>query len=111
MAVSYMHDHEWDKKLKIETVGRKDSHADAFHHPYEPTPYAVLERLAKSGYIRSEDTVVDYGCGKGRVGFFLAWRTKAKTIGIEYDERIYQSALENNKNAGIGRCTIGINRL
>lgn len=31
--------------------------------------------------------------------FFLAYQTKAKTIGIEYDERIYQSALENQKTA------------
>ena len=41
--------------------------------------------------------VLDYGCGKGRVGFFLSHRVKAKTIGIEYDDRIYQGALENQK--------------
>jgi predicted RNA methylase len=43
--------------------------------------------------------VLDYGCGKGRVGFFLSHRTKAKTIGIEYDEHIYAGALENQKTA------------
>ena len=31
-------------------------------------------------------------------GFFLAYQTKAETIGIEYDERIYQSTFENQKN-------------
>jgi len=41
--------------------------------------------------------VLDYGCGKGRVGFFLSYWTKANTVGIEYDDRIYQSALENRK--------------
>jgi len=46
--------------------------------------------------------VLDYGCGKGRVGFFLSYRTKAKTIGIEYDDRIYESALEN-RNSTISR--------
>ena len=30
--------------------------------------------------------------------FFLSYRAKAQTIGIEYDERIYGSALENLKN-------------
>ena len=40
---------------------------------------------------------MDYGCGKGRVGFFLSHQTGADTIGIEYDERIYRSALENKK--------------
>lgn len=68
-------------------------------YPYEPTPYSVLERLAESGLFVSNDTVLDYGCGKGRVGFFLSYRTKAKSIGIEYDERIYQSALENRRTA------------
>ena len=43
--------------------------------------------------------VFDYGCGKRRVGFFLSYRTKANTIGIEYDDRIYKSALENQKTA------------
>ena len=39
---------DWDKKLNIHTAGRDDSHADAYHHPYEPTPYEVLERLAEN---------------------------------------------------------------
>ena len=88
----------WDKLLQIKTVGRDDSNADEYRHPYEPTPYSVLERLAKSGLLGKDDVVLDYGCGKGRVGFFLSYRTKAQTIGIEYDARIYASALENRKS-------------
>lgn len=89
----------WDKLLQIKTTGRDEQSADAYHHPYEPTPYCVLERLADSGLFCEEDVVLDYGCGKGRVGFFLSYRTKAKTIGIEYDARIYRSALENQQTA------------
>ena len=89
----------WDKLLKIKTTGRDDSNSDQYRYPYAPTPYGVLERLANSGYIRKKDVVLDYGCGKGRVDFFLSYQTKARTIGIEYDERIYQSAIENQKNA------------
>ena len=88
---------KWDKLLQIKTAGRDESGADEYHHPYEPTPYNVLERLASSGLIGKDDVVLDYGCGKGRVGYFLSYRTKAKTIGIEYDDRIYQDALENQK--------------
>ena len=58
-----------------------------------------MERLANSGLIRKKDVVLDYGCGKGRVDFFLAYQTKAQALGIEYDERIYASALENQKRA------------
>ena len=92
------HDNNWDKLLQIQTSGRDESNADEYHHPYEPTDYCVLERLAKSGFFGEDDTVLDYGCGKGRVGFFLSYRTKARSIGIEYDEHIYADALENRKS-------------
>ncbi len=88
----------WDKLLKIKTCGRDDTGADQYHHPYEPTPYSVLERLAGSGFFREQDVVLDYGCGKGRVGFFLGYRAKTRTIGIEYDQRIYRDALENRQS-------------
>ena len=93
------HENTWDKLLKIKTSGRDDSNSDQYRYPYEPTPYCVLERLANSGLIRKRDVVVDYGCGKGRVDFFLAYQVKAVTVGIEYDERIYQRAMENQKTA------------
>ena len=91
------HEHRWDKLLQIKTSGRDDTHADEYHHPYEPTPYCVLERLVDSGLFREEDVVLDYGCGKGRVGFFLGYRTRSRTIGIEYDAHIYEQAMENRK--------------
>ena len=89
----------WDKLLQIKTTGRDDSNSDQFRYPYEPTPYVVLERLANSGLIHKKDVVLDYGCGKGRVDFYLSYQTKAHTIGIEYDERIYQGAIENQNTA------------
>ena len=95
----------WDKLLQIKTTGRDDSNSDQYRYPYEPTPYSVLERLANSGFIRKKDVVLDYGCGKGRVDFFLSYQTKAKTIGIEYDERIYQATIENRKTAVSGAKT------
>ena len=89
----------WDKLLNIKTSGRDDIKSDQYRYPYEPTPYCVLERLANSELIRKGDVVLDYGCGKGRVSFFLSYQAKAKTIGIEYDERIYNLAVENSKTA------------
>ena len=89
----------WDKRLHIKTTGRDDPNSDGYCYPYEPTPYGVLERLAECGFFGEGDVVLDYGCGKGRVGFFLAHRTKARVIGIEYNERIYNTALKNQKSA------------
>ena len=90
---------QWDKLLKIKTSGRDDTKSDCFRYPYEPTPYAVLERLANSGWIRKKDVVLDYGCGKGRVDFFLAYQTGAHCVGVEYDERIIAVARENQTMA------------
>ena len=92
------HENNWDKLLQIRTCGRDASGADEYHHPYEPTPYRILERMANSGFFGKGDVVLDYGCGKGRVGFFLSYRAKVRTVGIEYDERIYADAMENRKS-------------
>ena len=101
----FENENTWDKLLQIKTTGRDDSNSDQYRYPYEPTPYSVLERLANSGLIWKKDVVLDYGCGKGRVDFFLSYQTRAKTIGIEYDERIYQAAIENQKKAISGTRT------
>ena len=93
-----MSEASWDKKLNVATVGIDDSRADAFRYPYEPTPYSVLERIADSGFLDENSVVVDYGCGKGRVGFFLNRQLGCKAIGIEYDERIFAQAMENLRN-------------
>ena len=93
-----MTEKDWDKKLKIDTCGRMDGHADEYHHPYEPTPYCVLERLVESGYITEDNRVIDYGCGKGRVGFFLNYKINCPVVGIEYNEDIWVEAIENRKN-------------
>ena len=90
---------KWDRLLRIRTTGRDDSHADQYRYPYEPTPYSVLERLAQSGRIRKKQVLLDYGCGKGRVDFFLAYQAGCRSIGIEYDDRIYEKAVENQKAA------------
>ncbi len=99
MQIITDNENTWDKLLQINTVGRDDTNSDNYRFPYEPTPYTVLERLADSGFFGKNDMVLDYGCGKGRVGFFLSSRTKASAVGIEYDEHIYKTALENQKTA------------
>ena len=57
----------------------------------------MLVRLAESDYITSRHILVDYGCGKGRVGFFLQSVLGCSVIGIEYNEALYRQVLQNRK--------------
>ena len=86
-------DNKWDKLLHIKTMGRDDSQSDQYRYPYEPTPYSVLQRLANTGLIRKNNMLLDYGCGKGRVDFFLSYQTRCRCLGVEYDERIYEKVM------------------
>ena len=92
----------WDRLLHVHTTGRDDSRSDQYRYPYEPTTYSVLERLVNTGMIRKENTLLDYGCGKGRVDFFLTYQTRCHSIGVEYDDRIYEKAMENKQSAVSG---------
>ena len=99
----------WDKLLQIKTTGRDTTNSDQYRYPYEPTPYSVVERLAGSGYIKKKNVLLDYGCGKGRVDFFLAYQVGCRCIGVEYDERIYGAACENKENAVKGDKIVFVN--
>ena len=91
---------KWDEQLHIDTIGRDDSKEDAYHYPYEPTPYSVLERLVESKYISNENIVIDYGSGKGRVGIFLNKLLGCEVIGIDFDEKMFQIVHKNLEKYG-----------
>jgi len=102
-----MNEAQWEKKLNIRTTAADFEKDDAHHSRYEPTSYAVLERLAESAYIKNTDTIVDYGCGKGRVGFFLNYVLGCKAVGVEYNQTLCAYA-EENLAAFSGRNRSGI---
>lgn len=80
-----MIEREWDKRLHIKTVWREDE-ANANYSPYEPTPYAVLQRLTDSGHIRRKSRLLDYSRGKKRVAFFMASVVGCCVTSIEHSQ-------------------------
>ena len=91
----------WERKLNIGTFSANHEKDDKNHSRYEPTPYSVLERLSESGLIGQNDILIDYGSGKGRVGFFMTYAAGCETIGVEYDEKLCTEAgLNLSKYAG-----------
>lgn len=89
------YDSRMDRRLGIHTCGDDESRADRFHSPYQPTPYTVLERIISKKLISKENLLIDYGCGKGRVSLYMSRTVNCRSIGIEYNERLCQSAAEN----------------
>ena len=96
-----MTEREWDRRLHIKTIGREDE-SSANCSPYEPTPYSVLERLADSGHIGRKDHLLDYGCGKGRVAFFMASVIGCRVTGIDYFQKLIDMAKENRRASRLG---------
>lgn len=89
-----------DMKLKIHTRGSDYSIMDTENYGYDPTPYAALKKLAESGEITKEDTLIDFGCGRGRTGIYLHEHTGCQVIGVDYSWKRIDEAQENLKRYG-----------
>lgn len=93
-----MSEKDYDKLLHIQTCGDQKGFPDSSHyHRYEPTPYAALERLFDNYDLKSSDRIVDFGCGKGRLNFFIHYLFEATVVGIEMNETFYQEAVDNRE--------------
>lgn len=89
----------YDKLLNIKTYGEQKNFNQSLHyHRYEPTPYSALEVLFQHYELKSSDQVIDFGCGKGRLIFYIHYFFHANVVGIEMNEDFYQNAVENRKS-------------
>ncbi len=88
-------EHYYDKLLHIKTGGQQGFPDNFHYHRYEPTPYSVLERLFEWYDVKNGDCLVDFGCGKGRLNFYVHYRFHVSVVGVEMNETSYQSAEEN----------------
>lgn len=94
-----MKDYYYDKLLNIHTGGYQKESIKSFHyHPYEPTQYSALEVLFENYEIKSSDRLVDFGCGKGRLNFYVNYFYDASVVGVEMNESFYQVAVENRSS-------------
>lgn len=94
-----MSEFKFEKKLGIRTSGLKDWHEDIIqYNRCEPTPYKALEKLFKHYQPQKTDRFVDFGCGKGRVAFYVHNRFNIPVTGIEGQEDILDEALENRRS-------------
>lgn len=94
-----MKEQEYEARLHIKTIDVQHLY-NAFSHynRYEPTPYAALDELCAVYPFHPEDTVIDFGCGKGRLNFYLHDRFDCSVIGLEMNGQFYEDALTNQMN-------------
>jgi SAM-dependent methyltransferase len=89
----------YDDLLNIFTRGdQKDFNGSLHYHRYEPTPYSALEVLFEQYELKNSDRVVDYGCGKGRLNFYLNYRFQSTVVGIEMNKGFFEKAISNRRN-------------
>ncbi len=84
--------------LQVKTDGLRESQQmQTAYNRYEATPYIALEQLIEHYKLRPEDHVVDFGCGKGRVSFFLHYHFDVPVTGIEMNDLTFDEALRNKE--------------
>lgn len=95
----------FDSFLGISTIeegAEEEAHSienmeDAENNIYQATYYQDLITVFDEIALEPEDTLVDFGCGLGRVLFYCNSRHYCNTIGIEKDAVLYEKLLDNAK--------------
>ena len=69
--------------------------------PYVPTPQEVVDRMLQLGLVTKADTVVDLGCGDGRIPITAAKKYGARGVGVDIDPQRIAEANANAKKEGV----------
>lgn len=93
-----MKEQYYENLLNIKTSGKQDLDETTIHYNrYEPTSYESLNKLFEEYKITINDSVVDFGCGKGRLNFYLNYLFNCNVTGIEMNAYFFKQALSNKK--------------
>lgn len=94
-----MEQQKYEKLLNIKTQGaQKEFYRSIHYHRYEPTSYHVFESLFKEFAINEHDTIVDFGCGKGRLNFYANHFFDVCAKGIEMNAFYIDECNHNKKS-------------
>lgn len=67
------------------------------YNPYEATPYSILYALFEQYKLEETDVFVDFGCGKGRLLFYVHNLFGSSVTGIEMDKYLYKKTVQNKE--------------
>ncbi|HZJ87013.1 MAG TPA: SAM-dependent methyltransferase [Erysipelothrix sp.] len=87
---------DYDKKLKIRSIGIREWKDELHYNRCEPTPYIALDTLFKHYTPLKDAQLVDFGCGRGRVAFYIHERFDIDTTGVEAGDDTFDELLINH---------------
>lgn len=69
--------------------------------PYVPTPNQVVEAMLNLAKVTKDDTVIDLGCGDGRIVITAAQKYGARGIGVDLNPERIAEAEANARSAKV----------
>ncbi len=60
--------------------------------PYVPSPQPIVERMLDAAQLKPGETLMDLGCGDGRILITAAKKYGAKSIGFELNKKLVEMA-------------------
>ena len=87
-------------RLALERIGRRDPHAAGLG-PFLSTPASLIDPLFTLARLGADDTLLDIGCGDGRLAIAAAREVGCRAIGVEHDAELARRAGEAATVAGV----------
>lgn len=87
-------------RLALERVGRRDPHAAGLG-PFLSTPQSLIPALFTVADLGPDDTLLDIGCGDGRIALAGARLQGCRAIGVEHDPALVERARRVVSDAGL----------
>jgi SAM-dependent methyltransferase len=88
-------------RLVLERLGLRDPHAAGLG-PFLSTPASLIDPLFELAQLRADDTLLDIGCGDGRLAIAAAQVVGCRAIGVEHDADLVERARRAASGAGVG---------
>ncbi|NLJ78694.1 MAG: SAM-dependent methyltransferase [Tissierellia bacterium] len=91
-----MIERDYDRTLRIRTTGiREWRDGSTDYNRCESTPYMALKELFKRYKLNGNDSLVDFGCGRGRVAFYIHNNFRIPVTGVEVHDTTFDEVLNN----------------
>lgn len=87
-------------RLVLERTGRRDPHASGLG-PFLSTPQSLIDPLFALAELTEDDTLLDVGCGDGRLAIAAAERLGCRAVGVELDADLVDRARRAARQAGV----------